>query len=234
METAKRAMSFITDLFVYMYAVPWPMNFFAGQTIGNPVAWRFGVGFRDKEIIVRRSKTWDTGLQDVLDENSPGQQILFPKVWRAVDPGWMKEKTGYLMLNNDWDLDWRSMVFATKLVDKKTLPLDDFRTTIYLHNKDFGWLILQTAAGGSAQEEDGRKKIIAFKDELTLMGKENLFFKWIELIQYESSKPDGFGKEQQAKTMVKARAMFESQGIDFDAFWQKIGGMEGLPGMDQM
>jgi len=233
-EIGRRAVSFITDLLVYMYAVPWPRNFFAGQIIGNPVAWRWGVGFRDKEIIVRRSKQWDALIEDVFVEDGPGQQLLLPKVWRAVDPGWMSAKTGYQMLNNDWDLDFKSILRATKLVDKKELHMDDFRTTIYLHNKQFGWLELQTVAGGSAQEEEGRRKIVAFKDELTRMGKENLFFKWIELVQFESAKPDGFGQEQQAKTMTKARAMFESQGVDFDAFWKKIGGMEGLPGMDQM
>ena len=51
-------------------------------------------------------------------------------------------------------------------------------------------------------------------------------------MQFESSGPGGFGPEQQAKTMAKAKAMFEAQGVDFDAFWKKIGGMEGLPGMD--
>lgn len=234
LEIARRTMTGVTDLLVYVVIWPWPRDFFAGQTIGNPMSWRFGVGFRDKEIIVRRSRKWDRALEDVLIENGPGQQLLFPIVWRAVDPAFMSESTGYVMLNNEWDLDWWTILLATKLVDKKTLSLDDFRTTIYIHNKDFGWLVLETVAGGSAREEEGRKKIVAFKDELTAMGKENLFFKWIELVQFESTKPGGFGPEQQAKTMVKAKAMFESQGVDFDAFWKKIGGMEGLPGMDEM
>jgi len=34
--------------------------------------------------------------------------------------------------------------------------------------------------------------------------------------------------------MAKAQAMFEAQGVDFDKFWAKIGGMEGKPGMDKM
>jgi hypothetical protein len=34
--------------------------------------------------------------------------------------------------------------------------------------------------------------------------------------------------------MAKAKDMFESQGVDFHKFWAKVGGMEGMPGMDQM
>lgn len=229
----RRTGTFLIDLIIYMFVISWPWNFFVGQDIGSPVAWRWNVGFKDKEIVVRRSKKWTEGLQDLLVEGGSGQQVLFPIVWRAVDSAYMNEKTGYLMLNNEWDLDWNLMQLATQLVDKKALTLDDFRTTIYVYTAQFGWVIVETmAASGSAKEEEGRKKIVAFKDELTAMGKENLFFKWIELVQFESTGPEGFGPEQQAKTMDKAKAMFESQGVDFDAFWKKIGGMDGLPGMD--
>jgi hypothetical protein len=79
-----------------------------------------------------------------------------------------------------------------------------------------------------------QRKIVAFKDELTALGKESLFFRWIELVQFESSQPGGFGPERQKKTMIKAKQMFEDQSIDFDKFWAKIGGMQGMPGMDEM
>lgn len=79
-----------------------------------------------------------------------------------------------------------------------------------------------------------QRKIVAFKDELTSLGKENLFFRWIELVQFESSQPGGFGPERQRKTMAKAKEMFEAQGIDFDQLFARIGGMEGMPGMDEM
>lgn len=230
----KRAGSLAIDAIIYLFVSPWPWNFFVGRDVGSPVAWRLGVGFQEKEIIVRRSRDWGVGLKDVTIEGSPGQQTLFPIIWKAVDPSYMSEKTGYLMLNSEWLLDWNTILIAAELIEKKDLSMDDFKTTIYVYDEHYGWMVLITAvAGGSAKEEEGRTKITAFKDELTAMGKENLFFKWIELVQFESSGPDGFGPEQQAKTMKKAKAMFEEQGIDFDAFWTKIGGMEGLPGMDR-
>lgn len=138
------------------------------------------------------------------------------------------------MLNKEWDLDWRLMILATKMVDKKEMALEDFRTTVLVHSNVFGWVTFEALdASGSVREEDGRKKIMAFKDELTALGKENLFFRWIELIQYESSQPGGFGPERQLEATAKAKELFESQGVDFDKFWAKIGGMEGMPGMDQ-
>ena len=233
-EIVRRAMTFMCDLFLYVFIWPWPRDFLAGRKHGNPVTWRFVVGFSDKEIIVRRSKRWDELIGNPTEEGS-GQDEVMRIIGRAVDPLWMSEKTGYLMLNKEWDLDWKAMITATKLADKGTLSYEDFKTTILVPTEEFGWMIIETAsAGGSAKEEEGRRKIVAFKDELTAMGKENLFFRWIELVQFESSRPGGFGPEQQQKTMAKAQALFESQGIDFDKFWAKIGGMEGMPGMDQM
>jgi hypothetical protein len=235
-DIGKRALIFLFDFLIYVFIWPWPRDFFAGRVIGNPIIWRFAVGFQSREIIVRRSRRWDQTIQvKNLIEEGEEQDKVFEIVKRAVDPMWMSEKTGYLMLTKEWDLDWKSMVTATRLVTKKGMKLEDFRTSILIHNEEFGWMVIETAAaGGSAKEEEGRRKIVAFKDELTAMGKENLFFKWIELVQYESSKPGGFGPEEQLKTMAKAKDLFEAQGVDFDQFWAKVGGMEGMPGMDQM
>jgi hypothetical protein len=76
-------MIFMIDLLIYTFVWPWPRDFFAGRIIGNPVAWRFGVGFRDKEIIVRRSRKWDQLVGNVLDE---GNTLLLDNIRRAVDP----------------------------------------------------------------------------------------------------------------------------------------------------
>ncbi len=233
-EIIRRSAIFMVDFLIYVFIWPWPRDFFAGRTIGNPINWRIRVGFQDREVIVRRSRKWDRTVGNILEESEKQQEAL-EIIRKAVDPMWMNEKTGYLMLNKEWDLDWKEMVQATQLVNRHVLTLEDFRTAILVHNEDFGWMSIESAeAGGSVKEEEGRRKIVAFKDELTLLGKENLFFRWIELVQFESSKPGGFGPEEQKRTMDKARALFESQGVDFDKFWAKVGGMEGMPGMDQI
>jgi hypothetical protein len=233
-ELLRRLAIFMIDFVLYMFILSWPREFFTGRKIGNPVSWRLAVGFTDKEIIVRRNKKWHDPLANVLDEDSAATQLLFSTVRKAVDPIWMNEKTGYLMLNSEWDLDWNSMVQASKLVTKKELSLDDFKINIFIHNKDFGWMSYDTISTENATEEEGRRKIVAFKEELTAIGQENLFFRWIELVQYESTKPGGFGPERQQATMAKAKEMFQARGVDFDKFWAKIGGMKGMPGMDEV
>ncbi|KAG9232308.1 hypothetical protein BJ875DRAFT_380982 [Amylocarpus encephaloides] len=233
-EALCRTATFMVDLLIYSFVWPWPKTFFLGQAIGSPVAWRTAIGFRDREIVIRRSRKWFLPGTDVLDEGVE-QSLLFQNVAKATNSVWMNEKTGYLMLNKEWDLDWKIITTATKMADKGVMKLDDFKTTVLVHSDEFGWLAIESGiAGGSAKEEEGRKKIIAFKDELTAMGKENLFFRWIEIVQYESSQPGGFGPEQQRKAMSKARDLFEKQGVDFDKFWAKIGGLEHMPGMDDM
>lgn len=232
-EALRRAVNFLTDLMLYLFVLPWPKDFFLGQKHGSPVFWRSSVGFKDKEIIVRRSRRWDENIGDVITEDNEGSKVFLRNVRQATSRAWMHDRTGYSMLDRSWDLDWALMILSTHMVSQKEMSLDDFKTTVLMHNEEFGWVVFETQdASGSLREEEGRKKIMAFKDELTAIGKENLFFSWIELIQYESSQPGGFGQERQVEAMKKAKGLFEAQGVDFDQFWKKIGGMEGMPGMD--
>jgi len=234
---ASRALKFLADFMLYLVLWPWPRAFFDPSDNNSPVAWRLSVGFKDQEITVRRSRRWDEILGNIVmegGEGSEGGRLFLTNVRQATSRAYMHDKTGYSMFNKDWDLDWRLMILATKMVDKKEMSLDDFKTTVLIYSREFGWVTFeaQVANGDSNKEAEGRKKILAFKDELTAMGKENLFFRWIELIQYESSRPGGFGPERQEVAMRQAQEMFEAQGVDFEKFWAKIGGMEGMPGMD--
>jgi hypothetical protein len=63
------------------------------------------------------------------------------------------------------------------------------------------------------------------------MGKESLFFRWVELIQYESNAPGGFTQERQIAAAEKVKKMFEDQGVDFEVFEKEIGGMNGMAGV---
>jgi hypothetical protein len=111
------------------------------------------------------------------------------------------------------------------------LPLDEFRTAVLVNTDTDGWLIWRV---GDEDTPEGRTRtkqrdqIIAFKDKLSDMGHEDLFFRWVELIQYESTRPGGFTAERQQAAMVQAKALFEEAGVDFATFWAEVGGMEGF------
>lgn len=235
-EVARRSGSFLVDFVLYYFVVPWPQAFFIGSDFGTPVEWRWNTGFRSQEIVVRRSKRWDVDLGDVAaDQTTPKSRLFASQVKVAASKVYMQDKTGYQMLSKDWELDFLAMEVATGFIDKKDsqIALEDFETQVLFYSTAYGWLVYETRDGVTTEEDAQRRKIISFKDELTAMGKENLFFKWIELIQFESSQAGESGPDRQAKTIEKAKAMFEAQDVDFDAFWKKIGGMDGMPGIEQ-
>ncbi|KAF2444805.1 hypothetical protein P171DRAFT_431606 [Karstenula rhodostoma CBS 690.94] len=235
-SVAWRAAVFLFDWLVITIIGPWPWTFFL-ESPGNPVSWRLSVGFRDKEVYVRESRGW--GAKDLLGEaeGSSGKAgadspFFKTRILPAVDRRRLTEKTGYLLMDKDFDIVFGAMVDATHLIDKKTVSVDDFRTSVFVWvgKEDQGqWAVWPCGKLDDGSETEAREKLILFKDRLTAMGKESLFFKWIELVQYESSAPGEFTYERQAATAEKAKQMFENEGVDFDAFIKDIGGM---PGMD--
>lgn len=230
----RRAFTFILDFLLVVFVWPWPVEFCLATTHANPVYWRLKVGFQDKEIYVRRSRTeWDEGLlEDVLEPSK--SRLLLSKTTAATDLMLLREKTGYLTMNADWDLDWAAMVAAHKLVESKEVALDDFDSVVLFWAKDFGWVCVdRNAPGGQADpnEDKRRQQVFAFRDALSAIGKEDLFFRWIEIVQFESSQPGGFGPEKQVEVAQKIRELFSKEGIDFDEFWMRAVGSQGLAGM---
>jgi hypothetical protein len=226
-----RTLMLFIDFTLAKFVLPWPMEFFAGSP-GSPVRWRRSVGFQDKEIVVRRSRKWDQTLaKDWLAEDADGT-VYKERILPAINKNWVKAKTSYLMMDKNWDLDFAGMVTAHELVKQGKARIDDFQKTVIVYSEDHGWIVWAVWKLDEGSEEEARKKIVVFKDKLTAMGKEQLFFRWIELIQFETSQPGGFTSERQATTMQQARDLFESQGVDFEQFWNEVGGVEGLPGME--
>ncbi|KAL9946962.1 hypothetical protein D7B24_000769 [Verticillium nonalfalfae] len=237
-EVAKRGATFSLDLVLVVFVWPWPVEFALGRTHGNPLRWRRRVGFRDKEIYVRRSRDWDRKLRtrgadgdgdgdgaDVL-QSAETRGALLALVRQATSPMLQHEKTGYLTMNGEWDLDWEAMVTAHAMVDRKAIAVDAFRAVVLVHHVEYGWMALAQPREDAAQEADvdvdaRRRQVFEFRDALAAVGKEDLFFRWIEIVQYESTQPGGFGPERQVDAAKKIRDLFSKEGIDFDEFWKE-------------
>ncbi|KAH6847387.1 hypothetical protein B0I37DRAFT_374952 [Chaetomium sp. MPI-CAGE-AT-0009] len=238
---AARAATFLLDFVLGVFVWPWPYEFFVGTTgRGSPVAWRWAVGFRDREVYVRRSRDgWDGVLRkkkvDLFDREAPeareGRDAVLTRVSTATAPMFMQQKTGYLTMNGEWDLDWRGMVDATRLADAKEIALEAFGTVVLLHHAKFGWVSVDLGNGDSAEQDERRRQVMAFRDALTALGKEDLFFRWVEMIQFETDQPGGFTREKQVVAAQKIRDMFKSNGVDFDGLWKETVGTDGLAGM---
>ena len=251
---AERALMFLGDFILLRFVSIWPLEFFLGrggvfdpEGEASPVAWRRTVGFRDTEIVVRRSRRWDrlifhkenmlgegevNGIDDFLAQASESQ-VFQERIVKAVDKQWVKRKTGYQMLDKSWDLYFSGMIEAHALVEKKQNGIQDFRTMVLVPTERWGWLVWEVwrdhDEGG---EFEGSQKLQMIKDALTSLGKENLFFRSIEIIQSETSQADVSNTNKRRKAEQRIREEFEEQAVDFDEFWEGVGGIESMPGLE--
>jgi hypothetical protein len=238
-KVVKRMLSFLLDFVLFRIVGPWPFSFFL-ETPGNPVWWRCKVGFRDEEVYVRQSRGW--GAEDLLGaaEGSTGKAgkdspFFKTRILPALDKERLREKTGYLLMDADFDLDFYGMIAATQLLDRKTISPALLRKSVFVYVGDLKspipngqWAMWECSKLDEGSDTEARNKLLQFKDKLTAMGKESVFFKWVELIQYESNAPGGFTPERQVEAAEKAKKMFEAEGVNWEEFSRDIGGMEGV------
>lgn len=223
-EIGIRGLTMFFDFMLFVFLWPWPVQFVYGPQYGSPAAWRWNVGFRDKEVYVRRSRSsWDSVLGDFLEDPESGI-ILAAHVTHATSPLLQEQKTGYLLMDSYWDLEWDAMIHAHALVDKKYMALEAFKNIVVVHHKDHGWLQYDIKVVETNEEDERRREVFAFRDALTAMGKDDLFYRWVELVQFESTQTGGFGPEKQEATAKKIRDMFKEQNIDFDNVWKEAVG----------
>lgn len=237
----KRMGNFLFDWMLVQVVGKWPFTFFF-ESPGNPVSWRMKIGFRDDEIYVRQSRGW--GAYDLLGaaEGSSGKAgaespFFKTRILPAVETRRLMEKTGYLLMDKDFDLDFAGMIDATQLLDKKDITKDMVKKSVFVwvgEEETGQWVVWDCSKLDEGSETEARQKVMLFKDRLTIMGKESLFFKWVELVQFESNAPGGFTIERQTATAEKAKDLFKSEGLNFDEFIKSIGGLGGLPGMDEV
>jgi len=234
-QVAWRAANFLLDWVLVVVVAPWPYTFFVdGEE--TPVSWRMKVGFRDAEVYVRVSRGW--GREELLGSTKRGGDSPFFKtrILPAIERKRVQGKTGYLLMDGDWDLEFAAMVDATRLLDGNELKEEFLEKSVFVwsgEEKGEGqWAVWNCYKLDEGAEGEGRKKIVQFKDTLMALGKENLFFRWIELIQYESSQPGGFTPERQKQAAEKAKVMFQEQGVDWEEFITASGGLDNLPGME--
>lgn len=241
-----RTANVVLDYFLIIIFLPWPIRFVLG-----PVRWRRALGFRGHEIIVRRSqRIWSRTL--VRNSWIRDDEANRDKIVAAVMPERIS-KPGYMLVDADWDLDYRAMIHAHGLIDptqkkraRDATPLEEFRSAVLVHTDADGWLIWRvgdedsttatsatttsatSGTGAEGKMTEQRDQLLAFREKLTALGKEDLFFRWVEIIQYESTQPGGFTTERQQDAMVQAKVLFEQGGVDFSKLWRDVGGLEGF------
>lgn len=237
--TVSRTLMLLGDYMLYAWLGSWPWRFVVGAEgtrHSSPLKWRMAVGFQDLEIIVRQSRIWDKSLRP--DWTIDDELTLKHKIMPALERKYL-EKTSFLLEDKNWSLDFRAMTDAHSIIEAGNAGpgLKDFDKAVLVHYPSLhgpsggGWMIWRVSKADEPQTSEQRDTLIRFKEKLTTMGHEDLFFRWVELVQYESNSPGGFTAGRQAAAMREAKRMFSEQGIDFAQFWQEVGGIEGMPGL---
>lgn len=194
-------------------------------------------------MVVRRSRRWGEQIfigenndeEAVLGEGKIGGEVYKERVLPGIDAAWVRGRTGMSMLDRNWDLWYQGMADAHMLIDKGHVKIEDFSSRMVVaHESKRGWLIWKCendeADGGN---NDNAEKIQKIKARLDIMGKEGLFWKWIELVQFETEMNDDNNTVEgvQERLRRKGREMFAGEGVDFDDFWKEVGGLEDMPGL---
>jgi hypothetical protein len=223
-----RSATLLFDFLLLRFLGPWPLAFFAAQP-SNPCAWRWSLGgFQREEVIVRASRGW--GVTELLEGVAAGEQNEFftDRLLPAIDRSFIREKTGYLMMNKDWELDFAAMLDAHTLVSRKELSFADLdRVVLACLPGIHGWVCWRWEVEGDVIEHR-RKKVVQFKEVLAKLGKESLFWKWAEIVEEERDTDGGFSESGQKKVVERVQAEFEREGVDFEEVVGRIGGLEDV------
>ncbi|KAJ9610202.1 hypothetical protein H2200_004979 [Cladophialophora chaetospira] len=236
-----RTMLLMVDYIFFGMIGSWPKEFVFGGKLSRftgPLKWRRTLGFKETEIIVRRGRKWDTPLltgqiEDQVKTWKVDEELTIKvKVDRAMRPTYLA-KTGYLLLDKDWDLDFKAILDAHRLAEKGTIQSKDLDglVLVYYQKQWLTWTVNESPAiPMQAGPEDN--VVENFRHKLTELGAEDVFFRWIEIVQFETSQPGGFTEGRQAEAIRELRKRIEKKGIEFASFWEGIGGQHGLPGFD--
>lgn len=221
----KRVLMFLLDFLLVRFLGVWPLTFFFEQP-ANPVTWRWRLGIKKEEVIVRVSRHW--GTADLMEGVKQGEENAFFKtrILPSIDKVYMR-KTGYLMMSGSWDLDFESMLDAHTLVEQYgKMQYRDLDHLVIAHMEGIhGWVVWRWEAETDVIEHR-RKKVVQFKNSLTKMGKESLFWKWTEIVEDERDRDGGFSVEGQKKVAKRVQEEFAKEGVDFDGVVASIGGLE--------
>lgn len=235
--TISRTLTLLADYLLFTFLGSWPWKFVLGLPStrhSSPTKWRRSLGFQASEVIIRQSRSWDKSL--LPDWTLDDELTLKHKIMPALDHAYLS-KTGFLLENKNWTLDFRAMLDAHNLINTGKLSLTDFDKAVLVHyppsnGPHGGWMIWCVSKEDRPRTAEQRDTLVRFKDKLTAMGHEELFYRWVELVQFESNSPAGFTPGRQAAAMREAKRIFEERGVDFASFWEEVGGVEGMPGLD--
>ncbi|KAI4087142.1 MAG: hypothetical protein LQ344_006984 [Seirophora lacunosa] len=248
----RTALLFFDLVVLGRWVAEWPVAFF----LGGALAWRWRVGFppAGREVVVRRSRRWAEritrgrewwrvhGVGEEEQEEEGSAAVAWDKIAEATRRERVKGKSGMLLVGTDWELCFPAMVHAHSLLlleREHRLEWSEFEhggpvVAVWSEGQD-GWLVWRPWGDDDAETDEKGKgeKLRLFKGLLTRMGREGLFFRWVEMMQRQGGAAEtGFTREGRERAVGRSRELFEGEGVSWEEVMQGIGGVDGLPGME--
>lgn len=240
------------DYLIFFVLGRWPYEFLFGSKYGRftgAAGWKLSVGFnREKEAVVRRGRGWDDSIfaSEVIrrEQGKTGAQwtkeeelIVYTRCTAALRKTYTS-RTSYLLLDKDWDLDFQGMIDANELIDEGKLNWADMDHVVLVPFSDhwFCWYPHAVESRGEAvpipELPTRDERLETLRQKLIAMDCEDLFYRWIEIVQYETSREGGFDSLRKKAAVEELQSMLKERGLDEHDFWQSIGGEGMLPGLD--
>lgn len=153
---ARRAGMFFLDFALVRVVAIWPRDFFLGGPLGlGPLRWRLDVGFKEKEVVVRRSRGWWVGEGEGEGKVEERVYKERERVAPVVEKGWVQARTGYGMMDRNWDLYFKGMVDAHRLVGRGELGWEEFERKVVVWTEGEGWLVWEVGRLEREEEREG-------------------------------------------------------------------------------
>lgn len=243
---AERTLLLSLDYVLFGLLGRWPWEFLFGDRYGRYVGtagWKWNVGFSRKlEPIVRRGRKWDVTI--FASERERKKQGRPEKSWTKEEELLVytkcsealrkinTSKNALTLLDKDWDLDYCAMVDAAELLDKDSIQFKDIDhvVLVYWNGRWYCWY-LYTGSRGVEVNGGQDVKLEQFKKKLIEIGCEDVFYRWIEIIQYETNQSGALPAKKRNEAEQELRRMLKDRKKDDEAFMNSIG-PGGVPGLD--
>ena len=239
-----RTMLFATDYAIFWLLGSWPRSFVAGDAANRfvgPLSWRWAVGVQAEEFIVRRSKAWgeeiSRGNGDGERDWGTGEEMTISlKVQHAMRKQYIS-RTGLALLDKDWSLDYKAMNDAHRFMADGRVAMEDLENIVLVYWQK-QWLVWHYYPKDTPARDESLDdpKVHYFRQKLTELGCEDVFYRYIEIVQFESNQPGGISDGGRTQIMKDLREMMFAKGVspeDEALFIMDIGGSRRMPGLHE-
>ena len=206
-----------------------------------------------------------------LDDELKLKAAILP----ALEERRLREKTGYLLVDREWDLDFRAMNWAHGKIEAGVLDWEDVTAPAAYAWYGGRWICWRMGDDGSVGDDEvvdgtivtagadrllkangkvngnirgantanttspnktndeSTRKLDRFRKTMDDRGCEDVFFRWIEIVQFESSGPGGLTEGGRGRALMELKGLLQEKGVDLTEVLEVIGGVKELPGMEE-